>query len=249
MENLDNLYGLLRSASEVREDTIEHEREKINQTFEVWGYLVDWGIYFLNVSAKAEASWMLSIEATQDIWSSVFLAIHGFYRLALISLRSGYELLILGIYFDHNLRDYKLWSKDEKSAPRPSFGKATQWLFNNLPLFKQFNEKYGLKKELNDFYDELSGFMHARGDRREILISLTRVLHGLTYHSYTKESFERWHLKLLQMFDLCNVVFMLNHPIVWKNPEEAIFPEADKLISKMRPKSRKTVKHSSEVKI
>lgn len=79
----------------------------------------------------------------------------------MISLRGCFELLLIGIHFDYNLQDYELWSKDgkdERNLPRSSFGRAVRWVFDNLPSFKHFDEKYGLEKELNDFYDEYRDF-------------------------------------------------------------------------------------------
>ena len=96
-------------------------------------------------------------------------------------------------------------------------------------------------KKLNGHMEKnvLQSYFH-RGSR-VFKLSETRLkyLYPITWNHIDTELSTDVTGQMSQMFDLCNVVFMLNHPIVWKNPDGATFPEADKLISKMRPRSRK----------
>jgi len=101
----------------------------------------------------------LWLESETDIKASVYLCFGGYYRQAIVILRSWLELTLMAIYFSKYPQKYKKWKRGIEKSPGG----------NNLisKVFENGKKEIALKKKIKErrirMYDKLSAFTHSRG--------------------------------------------------------------------------------------
>lgn len=104
-------------------------------------------------------------ESYYELENSFELCRQGFYRHSLFALRCVLELAVIGLYFDEedqartSIQEW-LHSKD----PTPFFRNAIRDLFSS-GHFKQFDDTFAVREDLEELYSELSNYVHVRGYR------------------------------------------------------------------------------------
>ncbi len=140
----------------------------------------------------------IAFESETDLHGSIYLALGGYYRQALICLRAWLELTIVGIYYGRNYEvndsEFEKWKRGDKQSP--SWSKLLNLLSAELS-FKKANEVISLEQKLKDFYWKISSFAHGRGME---LYDLQRGRDNVP--RFLDHSFDIWILFLKQAYAL-----------------------------------------------
>lgn len=102
-------------------------------------------------------------ESYFELESSFEFCKQGFYRHAFFALRCALELVVIGLYFDKKTQthiDIRRWIRSESHTP--DFRRSLRRLFE-LEYFRQFDDKFALRQEIEEIYSFLNGYVHTRG--------------------------------------------------------------------------------------
>lgn len=228
-EQISNLNYLLSVSAIFLQGTLQHEKLKVHNAFEIWGNFVNWGsdILFYPYHSTLEKTIITPLvefmgEATSDIQCSIFAVIHGMYRLSMMALRSCLELILTGLYYQLNPKEHQKYEQKRRVIDQQTifFNVALNDMFKRDP-YMQFDARYNLKQEIKDLYYELSGFIHARGVERQegYLGHPTRIGWVVgTKDMYNKDAFDEWYSYLTKVCEIANIIFFLYYPDVLINP-------------------------------
>jgi hypothetical protein len=102
-------------------------------------------------------------ESHYELENSLQLCMEGFYRHSLFALRCVLELGVIGLYFDKDDKAHiEVQEWFYSNDPTPYFKKSLDQLFT-LEYYQRFDKEFGIHKEINELYDQLSDFVHVRG--------------------------------------------------------------------------------------
>lgn len=105
------------------------------------------------------------VEAETELNNAVLLAQRGFYRHAMVALRSVLELGLLSAYWDRTDRaevEIQNWLRSIASTPR--IAEILNGL-RTIPAVEAFEQAVELGGRLQEIYRQLSDFVHTRGYR------------------------------------------------------------------------------------
>jgi len=104
------------------------------------------------------------LETETDLSASIYLMLGGYYRQALICLRTWLELALIGIYYSKYYKGetsrYNQWKSNQRRSP--AWKNLLDSLFTR-PEFKSVDKAIDLRCKLKTLYTELSAFVHNRG--------------------------------------------------------------------------------------
>lgn len=148
------------------------------------------------------------MEAETELNHSVLLAHRGFYRYALVALRSVLELGLLSAYWDRADRaevEIQEWLYSIKPTPfRAEILKGLR----TIPAVQSFEEAFDLGKLMQDIYGELSDFAHTRGYKFSSL-----HLNRANVVQFNEAAFRRWADCLQSVVRLVIIAHLLKYPI------------------------------------
>ena len=147
-------------------------------------------------------------EGFYNLQSSLELAMCGLYSQAFVGLRSVLELSTMCIYFDMNDESQvtvKPWIQSEIRTP--PFRMMIKALLQ-AEYYQKFNEVFGLEEELQDFYDELGGFVHIRGYK-----SSSSGLSKANLVVFQPKILEKFAKRLVKTVRLSSLLMLLKYPI------------------------------------
>ncbi|MBY0086541.1 hypothetical protein [Brevibacillus brevis] len=148
-------------------------------------------------------------EIISDTISSVHSASSGFYRLAILALRSVLELACSALYFfDHEI-EYRLFQQHDLKADKYVSTLVNEHLFFTTKYIKTFYETIDSEETsensvstfLKKIYAELSDVVHGRYK------TLTKV-NGLEI-KYNKQLFKFYEEKFLRTLSIVTVMYIL----------------------------------------
>jgi len=226
---------LLWWIEEAIKNTMENERQKLEDVYTLWGACINWS--FLLMNEKTPSSY-LTLETQADMEASALMAICGFYRHANLILRGWLELSFLGLWFDNNPELFKKWLKDEESSPfrrRGWFRKRWLTQLLNEKPYREFESKYKLSEEALNLYGKLSKATHAKGEK--FLETLDR---GDTVTRYRTDSFQKWFLNLKKVFETTSTALALKYSTIFKQDRKET-RDIKNLLSKQRIEQLKEV--------
>jgi hypothetical protein len=102
----------------------------------------------------------------EEVENGYLLALCGFYRHALVALRTTLEFGVIGAYFAVDDREHitvRPWIRGEVRTP--TFEVAVRAL-SRLHRFDAYDRQFQLVKTLRELYDELGAYTHIRGYAR-----------------------------------------------------------------------------------
>ncbi|MCK9150478.1 hypothetical protein [Methanobacterium alcaliphilum] len=150
-------------------------------------------------------------ESYFELENSYQLCLEGFYTYSFAALRSVLELGILGIYFAVNDKEYnevRPWLTSEKRTP--AFKKALKRL-NEIPHFKEYDEKFDYVKNIYEIYDHLSGFIHTRGYKYS-----SRSKNRSNMNSFNEEALIEYFKYMFLVVSHIVVLMLIKYPIGMK---------------------------------
>lgn len=140
----------------------------------------------------------LWLECETDLHGSIYLTLGGYYRQALICLRTWLELTLTGIYYNRYYRGknsrFEQWKRGRRQSPR--WSQLLISLFGRQSL-KRANNVIALEQRLRDTYNEISSFVHGRG------MELYELQQGRdNVPRFLEHSFDLWLRFLKQTYGL-----------------------------------------------
>jgi hypothetical protein len=148
-------------------------------------------------------------ECQYEFESSAYFLQSGFYKQAIISLRSALELGILSVYWDIDGRSHEViqkWLHSEQNTPYKS--KVEKIIFLNKNI-KQYNLEFGLFKQLNDLFSDLSNFVHTKG----VGFSSRKFVPVVGKVSFSEKAVRFWFEKYSSVVRAIVTLHLLRYPV------------------------------------
>lgn len=144
-------------------------------------------------------------ESWDELQISYNLVCFGFYKQAMVSLRSGLELGMLSVYYNINDDGHKTVKKWLASKENTPFAKKIWEIILSNSNIKSFNDKFNLKRK----FDEL-GFLHD-------------YVHSKGYHfnnsqkrnsqNFDTEKLNKWLQTYREIITLISTLHLLKYPL------------------------------------
>jgi len=147
-------------------------------------------------------------ESWNELQIAVTLAFFGMYKQAMVSLRMGFELGLLSVYwnlFDDGHEVIQEWIRSKEETPR--FGEIWDRLKRH-PNFEWFQDRMDLRARLLALGD-LHNYVHSRGAR----FSNTMGLLKTNYQTYEEELLQRWGDTFEEVIRVLAIAHLIKYPI------------------------------------
>jgi len=218
-------FEIIEKTKEVEKTTLE-KREKEVKT----AILIAANQYssFEIYEKIGHALFMVSTDLSDTLDSSIFLAVNGKYRAALVLLRRWLETVCMGAYYDTML---KTTHATEKSS---LYQKVQEWLAR--PEYHKFKGKGGIisklidndteskgsqtlkvrpkatqtsfKKYIEEQYSELSKYVHSGG---------TTIFEDMIFFAEFDDAlFIEWFNRFVEVNTICGILIVLKFPEIMK---------------------------------
>ena len=217
------LRRLLSARNSVKRKTLQEQAPQVFHAVElhaIWQRSgLDVGFLLDEQPDKGREAWRLGTllaESAYEIQASILEAIHGFYKQAMMSLRSALELAFLGFYYYDRQEEY-VSSYIEGKTRTAKLGEVLESIFSRPP-FQDFDLKFLLKQEILRIYNELSRFTYSRGsERQEIFIRYEVAGAGLRLE-YNERAFDQWYVNFHTLSHIVNTSLVLKYPHALRLP-------------------------------
>lgn len=148
------------------------------------------------------------IEAETELNSAILLAQRGFYRYALVALRTVLELGLLSTYWDRADRaEVEIQDWLHSVMPTPRAAEILKGL-RTIPAVRAFEQSFDLAKLLHEIYGELSNFVHTRGYRFS-----SQNLNRANVVQFNETAFRHWADCFQSVVRLVIIVHLLKYPV------------------------------------
>lgn len=178
---------------------------------EIWDAQIDLGFLLTVDTDPDDAAASLALEIQSDIEASILLAVSGFYRHASLTLRSFLSLAFASVWFSFNPYQYELWMKGEEHAPFRHRGMMSRRFLRELmqktEALHKAAEAFSLVDTAMNLYQDLSDFVHARGER--VQDSSQRDDSVPRFHS---DLFTTWFGRLQATFEIWLILICSRFP-------------------------------------
>jgi hypothetical protein len=169
----------------------------------------------------------LWLETETDLSSSIYLMLGGYYRQALMCLRTWLELTLIGIYYKNYWKGkssrYNQWKTGRRQSP------AWRQLLDALFSRTEFNvadKTIDLRNRLEILYNELSAFVHNRG------MSRYRLQNGRdNVPRYVESAFSIYYQMVQKVFDMQVLMLFISYPNELTYTKEEEFEEIEDLLT------------------
>lgn len=161
-------------------------------------------------------------ESSTRAEASYFLALHGFYEEACAVLRGLLDGFLARLYWDTLHKNGKLKEWREKGRSTNKYWEWESGKTKKYPKLKEiwctllgehwigrYNQRYGLKAELDEELAMLNRFVHGRPDSRHYSGASRSSLGNI---EFKREHFEEWYEHLRTVYRLVSVLSILQYP-------------------------------------
>lgn len=237
MEDLDRL---LRLSEELKKKTLELKRKDIIGATKLYDNLFNWDTKILFTGYGSCPLTNLLGEACQDVESSIFSALHVRRKVAMMSLRSSLEQAALGLYYGKDNRSYRTNSKHRIV----SFYQALDEIFSR-ERFREFNQEFYLKAEMEGIHRDLSAYIHSRGYEKQDWSSSKIMELEIIYEEkgaleHIETFFQDWLVFLKKVYDVISTCLFIKYMDFLALEEDTVFhlPISQTEIQSMLSKTR-----------
>jgi hypothetical protein len=146
--------------------------------------------------------------AYEEIENAHVLALCGFYRHALIALRTTLEFGVIGAFFavdDLEHINVQPWLRGDERTP--TFELAVRGL-NKLGRWAEFDRRFALTAQLRQLYGELGAYAHIRGYRYS-----HRALRLPNYNAFSSQGLELFASRLKETVQNVLTVMLIKYPL------------------------------------
>jgi len=191
----------------VRSITIENKFEELEHIRKIKeGDSIVNFVLFMKLGEKHPSA-QIWLETETDLSSSIYLMLGGYYRQALMCLRTWLELTLIGIYYNKYYKEgtsrYNQWKTNQRQSP--TWKNLLDSLFTR-PEFQNANKSINLRRELEVLYTELSAFVHNRG------MSKYKLQNGRdNVPRYVENAFDVYYKMLQKTFDTLVLILFVSY--------------------------------------
>lgn len=148
------------------------------------------------------------VESWREIQISCNLALFGFYKQAMVSLRSGLELGLLSVYW--NLNDdghqaVKEWLRSRKDTPRLREIWAKLVKHRN---FQEFQRSYDLQSRLLSF-GYLHNYVHTKGHKFSNQLGMFKG----NFQTFEEAAFTKWFGSFRDVIVVLSICHLVKYPL------------------------------------
>lgn len=214
----------------VADQTESEMAVQFKQADDLWSNLMDWshGILPSIKGGGAVPLPDLVTEASLDLRSSIFTALHGLNKLAFTSLRNSLESILLALYLDGHeqlYQQYRKYGENQNGYRTPGFRDIMDWIFKK-PLFRHFNESVPLRRKIETLYDDLSAFVHSRSlENQASYLEGSHpfiAAHYPQFKVYNAKVLSHWLTKVSCLVGLADNLLVLRYPPVVTGSNELL---------------------------
>lgn len=159
------------------------------------------------------------LESQIDLEASVHLLSMGFYKPALISLRSCLELGLLYIYYDRNDNSEEVikdWMKSKEATP---FKRTIIEGLTKIDNISTMNSRRPILEAVSKLYERLSNYVHTAGYKHS-----SRGLTSANFSKFDEGTVHKWLIYLHQTVSSLCILFLCKYPVgLHFTPVEAKF--------------------------
>jgi len=147
-------------------------------------------------------------EAEYELESSIDLALFGFYKQAMQSVRNFLELGLLSLYW--NIEDtghitIQNWLHSLENTPFKK--QVLEQILRNKNI-KKFNNKVNIIEEINILYKELCNYTHTKGIKYS-----TRILNMANFNNFNEKTFIKWLNYFKRVVRTIIALHLLKYPV------------------------------------
>jgi hypothetical protein len=147
-------------------------------------------------------------ESWKELQISYNLCLFGFYKQAMVSLRSALELGLLSVYWNLNDDGYKIireWLKSEKDTPN----KGAIWKkLEEHKNFRLFQQKIDIKNRIFQL-GFLSNYVHSKGHHYSNSIGLLKS----NLQTFEVKGFNNWFDAFEEVVKVLSILHLIKYPI------------------------------------
>lgn len=147
-------------------------------------------------------------ESWEELQISYNLCLFGFYKQAMVALRSALELGLLSIYWNLNDDGHKIireWLKSEKNTPRnDEIWKKLEKHTN----FQFFQQKIDVKKRILNL-GFLHNYVHSKGSKYSNSIGLTKS----NFQTFEVKGFSDWFDAFEEVVKVLSILHLIKYPL------------------------------------
>jgi len=148
------------------------------------------------------------MEGFEELESSYLLAKYGFFKQSMISLRVGFDIGLLSIYWSIvgiEKNEFKKWYSSKIDTPYKN--KEFWETLNSDESISKFDKKFDLKEEIKDL-SSLSDYVHTKGVLHSNFGKVQRRLKGQDKF----KSFELWIEYFKKIVKILEILHLLRYP-------------------------------------
>lgn len=148
------------------------------------------------------------IDSFEELEISFNLCSMGFYKQAMVSLRSGLELGLLSVYWNLNDDGHKViknWLKEQEDTP--PLRQIWPHLIKNKNI-QLFQKRFDLKKRLLNL-GYLHNYVHTKGWKHSNRIGLLKS----NFQTFERKGFEIWFNSIKEIIPILCILHLLKYPI------------------------------------
>lgn len=146
-------------------------------------------------------------ESWEEIQISFNLCLFGFYKQAMMSLRSGLELGLLSVYWNLNDDGHKIiqdWLRSRENTPY--FGSIWKKLEQH-PNFRLFQQKHDIRKRILGL--GLHDYIHTKGYKFSNSLGLPKP----NFQTFEEKGFTLWFEAFEEVVKVLSILHLIKHPI------------------------------------
>lgn len=147
-------------------------------------------------------------EAFEEFESSYHLIKYGFFKQSMISLRVGFDIGLLSIYWSiigNDKEEFKKWYSSKLNSPYKD--KKFWKVLNSDQNISAFGKQFGLRKDIESL-GSLSDYVHTKGVRHSNYGKFQRKFEGKDKF----DNFELWIKKFKKVVQILEILHLLRYP-------------------------------------
>ncbi|MEA5554701.1 hypothetical protein VB713_27620 [Anabaena cylindrica UHCC 0172] len=149
-------------------------------------------------------------DSWEEIQVSYNLCLLGFYKQAMTSLRSSFELGLLSVYWNLNDDGHEViqnWLQSQDDTPTPYFDKVWRKLEQH-PNFTTYQHKHNIKKRMLDL-KYLHDYVHSHGHKFSNTIGLLKS----NKQTFEQKGFNKWVDTYEEIIKILSILHLIKYPV------------------------------------
>lgn len=152
-----------------------------------------------------------SLDAMSELNTSINLSFMFFYKSAFDSLRRAIEITVLGQYYELVENDCEtIFNWIDSKSNTPNFQKMINDLLS-VQIFSEINSNFEWKKEVQNHYSSLCGYIHTKGSKKSIISTNKSNFFKPAINIESLDEFLSYYITTVQQIA---IIYSINNPIL-----------------------------------